>query len=368
MKNDINIREIKDYDESEINRVISLHNQINIDKRTKENWFWEYKGIYPEQYIFVLAENERDIIGTQGMIPIYINIGGKRTLSGKSENSLLLKKYMFMNLFSRLYDTAIMTSKRKEMCCIWGFTTASHVWKNKLDFSIYEDCLFESLIFLNLEEDMNDVMKLKVNYFKKIKRLLYVGSRYYYSKIKGKILFIMYGKKNNKYIISEKLQSLNDINDLFLSLRLKYPDIIYIHQDEKYITWRILNNPNITYKMILVYEKDLLKGYCYYNAKNNKIVYITDILFVDFEIGVLLLKKLFKICDENEIAYVYYMGNIKNTLNKNIFDLLNRVGFNKYKNKMSFVLKNLTNTNESTLFNIENWYLSGLWTEGYREY
>ena len=104
MSSKIKIREIRSSDISDINEAISIHNVAYGDKRTPEQWIWEYKSNYPDLFVFTVIEDDGRIVGTQGMIPIYINIKGKRYLSGKSENSLLNPEYRGGTLFQELYE------------------------------------------------------------------------------------------------------------------------------------------------------------------------------------------------------------------------------------------------------------------------
>ena len=84
---------IRTVESSDINEVVSFYNTLEGDNRTTEQWVWEYKGSYHDLFVFTVAEDDGRIVGTQGMIPIYLNIKGERYLSGKSENSLLNPAY-----------------------------------------------------------------------------------------------------------------------------------------------------------------------------------------------------------------------------------------------------------------------------------
>ena len=64
----------------------------------------------------VLKEKER-IVGTQGMVPIYLNVRGTVCLSGKSENSLLGMKFRGSDNFQKMYAFAISQCQLKKMTC-----------------------------------------------------------------------------------------------------------------------------------------------------------------------------------------------------------------------------------------------------------
>ena len=78
-----------------------------------------------------------------------------------------------------------------------------------------------------------------------------------------------------------------------------------------------------------------------------------------------LLKTVLDQLRKRKTTTVRFMGNIKNPLIANIFNLLGKHGFIKGGYFGPFVLKNIRYKNKKGLYNIRNWYLNGLWTEGY---
>jgi len=356
----IQIRQVRD---SDIDKVISLHNLNYGDKRTPKHWIWEYKSNYPDRFVFTIIEDKDRVVGTQGMIPIYLNIKGKTHLSGKSENSLLDPKYRGGNLFKELYDFAMSLCKAKKMCCVWGFTSATRVWRNKLRFHVYEDAMYTSFLILDPRRFISfEILGSKEGIVRKIAKFLLVIRLYLYSF--AQIFAYRYPKRTpRKFSIEQKLRSASDLGELYKRLRAKYADLIHIEQDEKYITWRIFNNPNIEYTTYFLYEDNLLRAYCYVNI-NKKYAYLTDLTFEDYEAGDFLLRTILNLLHKRKITSALFMGNIKNPLMASIFNLLKNHGFTKRRGS-PFVLKNVSFKHEKCLHNIKNWYLNGLWTEGY---
>lgn len=361
----IQVNEIKD---SGINEVVSFHNINYGDKRTPKQWIWEYKGNYPDRFVFTVIKDDDRVIGTQGMIPIYLNIKGKTYLSGKSENSLLNRKYRGRKLFKELYDFAMSLCKAKKMCCVWGFTTAIKVMK-KLQFSVYEDMMYTSILILSPHRFISsEILKSRQSMVRKIAESIFSILLYLYSSTRR---FTYEHQKRIKrtsreFIIEQKLRSVSDLGRLYKRLRKKHADLIHIEQDEKYITWRIFNNPNLKYTTYFVYEDDLLRAYCYVNIDNKKTAHITDLTFEGYEAGDFLLKTILNNLSHNRnVAHALFMGNIKNSIMASVFDLLKKYGFIKRRSPASFVLRNLSYNCEKCLHDIKNWYVNGLWTEGY---
>ena len=102
---------------------------------------------------------------------------------------------------------------------------------------------------------------------------------------------------------------MDDIKILYSRIRLKYPDIIYIDQDEQYINWRIYKNPNVACKTYFLYEGDLLTGYCYMSVNQNKSSIITDFTFDKDEDGKILLVNVISELRNVGIYDIRFWGN-----------------------------------------------------------
>jgi len=352
----MDIRELKSSDKSEIDKILSLHNSTYKENRTHKQWLWEYKSNYPELFVFSVIEDDRRIVGSQAMIPIYININGKKYLSGKSENSLLDPKYRGRSLFENLYEFAMLKCYERKMCCVWGYTSAVRVWRNKLGFSVF-DTLYESTLVLNLQHTFSEINKSNWKMRKKIKTYFFAVLGYVYSFKR------VFRRAKKRYSIENKLRSIDDLDKLYTDLRKKSPKLIHISQDMKYINWRIYNNPNIEYETYFLYENNKLKGYCYAGIKN-KTVSLTDFTFENVEAGTFLLSHLLKKW-KKDIGFVLFFGNISNPLIYNIFNLLKQFGFVKRKHSNAIVIKNIRYKSESILYDVKNWYMNKLWTEGF---
>lgn len=366
MNNKLQVREIRSSDISDINEVVSFHNAVYGDSRIAAQWTWEYWGNYPDLSIFAVIEDDGVIVGTNGRIPIYLNIKGKRYLSCKSENALLHPKYRGGTIFQDLYEFATSLSKTKKMHCIWGYTSAVTVWRNKLGFSVYDNCMYESILILNLQNALSEFLKSERTMIKKLALSLLATFCYLYSLPFRFSFKILRRSPRTKYSIEHCLRSIDDLNALYERLRGKYPGLIHIDQDEQYIKWRILNNPNIKYETYFVYEDSLLRGYCYVGGRGNKTIYITDFTFESTKAGAFMLRSLLDKWQREKIGYIRFLGNAKNPLMSTIFSLLKRFGFLKRRSyDYSFVLKNISYDDEGYLYNIKNWYAGGLWAEGY---
>jgi len=356
------IRHIK---ETDIDNVLALHNQIYCDNRRQDHWLWEYKGNYPDFYVFMVIEDDGKIVGSQGMIPIYLQWKKKVHLTGKSENSLLNPKYRGGTWFVDLYDSAIKACKQKGMSCIWGFTPVGKVWRHKLGFSVHDDAMYEAITVMNIKRALGFFTNKKDSVHKKIFAFFTVLGVYLYS-IASRFFFRLRTRgSKNEFNLQHTLRSPNGITELFARLEKKTPGLIYINQNEKYLQWRLFNNPIGNYKTFYIYRNSLLEAYAHVNNDEKNVLFLTDFTYVNTKAGIFLMKKIFEESVNSDIGCLYFLGNQKNPLIIDKFHLLRKCGFIRRKSRLSFVVKDIKNMETDHLYDIKNWYLNGLWTEGY---
>jgi len=279
VNNKLIMREISS---SEIDEFVKIHNTQYGVNRTAEQWNWEYKGNYPDLSVFTVIEDNGSIVGTAAAIPIYINIGGERLLSGKTENLWLHPKYRAKyrggNIATELKEFRTHLCKEKGVSCHWGIGSATKQAEKFADV-VHEGVLYESTLILNLRSVFFSFFKSPRKLCRKILLSLVSLLVYCYSSIFR--CYFMHIKKyqDANFAIEHKLRSTNDLSILYARLRTEYPSLIHIDQDEKYLEWRIYNNPNIKYDTYFLYEEDLLRGYCYVGMRDSERATLTDLTF-----------------------------------------------------------------------------------------
>jgi len=378
MDKDLKMREVKD---SDIKKIVKLHNKTYGMDRTVAHWKWEYKGNYPDNFVYGVIVDKGRIAGTQGMLPIDINILGKKHFSGKSESSLLDSDYRGGTLFTDIYEYTMSLCKDRKMSCVWGFTSAVKVWRHKLNFQVYENDMTDARIVLNRTATFFMNLKSEIRSFYTSWRTKRTTLRKAMGTVWGKLKGGGGGKGESgpplpkidqdikvskNYKLENAPRSVKDIELLYKRLRKKYPNLIHMNLDEKYIKWRIKNNPHINYKHYFVYEGDNLRAYCYFNPKREKrVAYLSDLTFEDLGAGKFLLDHLLKELKSQKYAYMNFLGNRSNPMMALVLSLLQSKGAKLTPNSQAFVLRNVLYSDEKVLYNMENWYLNGLWTEGH---
>lgn len=76
------------------------------------------------------------------------------------------------------------------------------------------------------------------------------------------------------------------------------------------------------------------------------------------------MQAILKFFSEKQIGLITYSGNIKYLLNQQVFKLLKSFGFIIRKHSNEFIVRNLNYSNEINLYDVRNWYINDLWSEG----
>jgi hypothetical protein len=137
--------------------------------------------------------------------------------------------------------------------------------------------------------------------------------------------------------------------------------------DMAYFDWRITNNKSQHYTTKFFYKDNILQGYYIYAQKNCS-ANLTDFTPLNSIVANGMICHLLNELNSAALSELNYFGNIDFEINRSNFSLLQNFGFKtKLTEGMPFVLKNISGNMGHDVFLSEskNWYLNGLWTEGF---
>ncbi len=352
--------QIKQAEVGDIDDIVAFHNAEYDDHRKPEHWVWEYQGYCSDLAVFAIMKDGERVIATQGMMPYHIKVRGQRFLFAKGENTLLSPEYRGGPLGLELYAHVESLCQARGMECIWGFTPASKAIR-RYGFQTYEDVMHDSRYFLSLRGALASTRNDNTSSARRLTRSLRLVALWATSSIRRRPRISAAG-----FSLKEHLANDHDLGDLYVRLRTNYPGLIHIDLDQEYLTWRVFDHPIFKYKTYFIYEGELLRAYALVNTHDCAQAYLTDFTFESAGAGAFLLQEILDQMRAAGIRCVSFLGNIRNPTMGSTFRLLRRFGFVHSSTAMHFVLRNLAFNDESSLFDIENWYMNGLWTEGYR--
>jgi GNAT superfamily N-acetyltransferase len=340
--------------------VYEMHKKYFGELRSPYVWEWEYGGSNPFKSAFVIARHEDKIVATQGMMIIPLVVNGKVYESGKNESLLIDSEFRGRGLYRNLYQFALDEYGKYNIICLWGFTKKEGAFTS-VGFS-FDRILSRSVLLLDpgrgaqlYKNNKSTALAGKV-----LKIALYPIS--FYCRM---VFFIKSGclrNNTNGISVTKALKDENDTVILFEKIRGQYPGLIHIHQDRKYMSWRIDKSPR---EMIscYAYDNNELKGSMVLEI-NTGYIEISELIYTDYHVGRLMAGELRRIVNEKRPGTVVYLGNKLNAANRNVFSLLSSLGFLRMKGPNGFVLNIYSSTLKDSLLRLRDWYITGLWTEG----
>jgi GNAT superfamily N-acetyltransferase len=354
--------EMREVATQEVDEVVQFHNRAYGDLRTSEQWEWEWKSHYPDLSVYMVVHDGKRIIATQGMMPVYLQIAGKRVLSGKSDQTLLAPEHRGGDLFRSFYDYAVSQCRAKGMCCVWGYTPAVKALR-RFGFRVFEDVMYYSASVLDFRKAFAENLRSERTWRSKGKQSLSILVR----ALRRQVSRLNTLSLAKAFRIEDGPLDAEDLAALYARLRSRYPALIHIDMDQAYLQWRVIDHPFIRYRTFSLYQGSELKGYAIINHHFHDTAFLADLTFEDDNSGAVILQRVLGFLRHADATHVAYFGNRSSSLGMRVFGLLRRFGFKENVNpQMAFVLRNVSFVDEERLFDIEDWYMYGLWTEGYR--
>ncbi|HQN15271.1 MAG TPA: hypothetical protein PLB59_01435 [Bacteroidales bacterium] len=341
------------------NTIDFLKKNINALMR-EETFRWQYNEILNGAIIYI-AKDDLKLISIASFLPYKILFGNGSFLTAKGENFFLDESYRGSPIFAAIYKKGLMECEKRDMCIIWGFSPIYKQFLGKSLFTIYGDIIYDFRAVVGLPA-VSQLTKDKKSFLKFFQN----SSAYFISEILiWKLKLSGNPAKHIKnYTVLDKLSDLSQIDELFK--KIADPEkTVRLSMDKAFLDWRVYKNPNLHYKTFFFFKKGVLEGfYVFSTNKNNRCAQLVEMLFNDKKAGNILICHLIKEMKNEKVQFLEYLGNIKNGINKNTFSLLKKYFFGRmYLNSgMDFIQKI---TPETKNFPIENWYINGLWTQGY---
>lgn len=352
----VNYRLAQEDDYEEIN---NFHNRLYNSNRILKQFYWEFNNCPFGKSIYVIAEDDGKIIGTNCVIPIdLITADNKIIKSGKSEDTLVDPNYRGQKIFFKIYDFLFEKCKEAGIQVIWGFTSAKKPFE-KLGFSVPFDHQ-QSLIVNNVWNSYKYIESL--NSKNKIIDKAKIFGLCSLSKVKT---FGILNSKLEGFRITRDEKITEGVDELINSNLTSLESSFSILQNSAFQNWRIYENPNY-YKVHTFgfYDNsDKLKALIVLNSHQNNVAYVIQSSFyndlsnkVKKEILQFVTKSMF----DSGIHLIRNWNFNTNTINKQEIDVYNNAQYTILNRGIGFVWKEL----DSIKYNPEAFYLSRISTQG----
>lgn len=301
---------------------------------------WQYSD---EHSNICIIQEEKNILGTQGMITSYLKFKQHSILSHKSETTFIHESLRGKGQFELLYKTSVDNAMKHDSKIIWGFTALGNLWEKKLKFNCDRNLISES----NLIIGFNDINRSK----KKI---------YYF--IKSTFTFVKL-KLNSKPRLTAEEQVITELKD-FEQFNYVTSDIgVSIDYNSKHTYNRIIKSPLIKYKLLKFKLENKTEALILFHIKNNELL-ISEFLYHSEQFITDIIKLIYQFGRKNKVTNIRFWANQKNPFYKKVFDKIEMVGGKTYSvTDMQFVYK--INDVDLEDLALSGYFINGLWTEGF---
>lgn len=335
---------------------ISFINKHRGHATNEKSFKWQFSYLPEKAVVTGLVENE-NTLGTQCMMPFPMVSGQVKYLSGKCENSYLDESLRGKGEFNKMFHYATDLCKQKNLELLWAFTPALKPY-SRLGFTVYKDCLRQSFLWIKIPSigkyfsgrSFKEVLAGILSYFLLIVSVL---------KLKLKI-------RNLSEELSYNHQELNtdDLVGLQGLICQNHPSLNQLSFDNGFLDWRVNNNPNVTAKNLFIYKSGKLIGHIIFSKKDKR-AHVKSFLYSDEKLLEQIILFFVKYLKESDFNNFIFQGNLENSLNKNVFEILSRLNLRSIpQNGWDFVFKHDPQENNSTL-SPSDFLINHLWTEGY---
>jgi len=372
-------RKYKPGDEVYINKLYKLI--TNIDRSLPE-YEWEWLNTWNGQgSIWLLFDEERkengQLIGQYSLIPAPFSIWGESYLAGKTENCMSHPDYRGKGIYFPHEKKYFKEAQEKFQLF---FTTAGNAAKGtpgavrrKLGYVAF-DSWIEYIYCTNsnaLHKRIYPKLESKIGSIFGLIKLMSIMI----SKICFMYTYMFSPKRANQSIklLNENNSPINEIEALWNRNKTLYG--ITVDRTSSYLNWRINQNPYCEHKYLLYYKDDKLIGYIIFKINDN-VIRVVDILAEnkDQSIFKVMIDNLIIYSKKEKIGFIIcstLKGNkiLKKVFHRNGFIKIDTFSLKKIFSKTNnqkpfhvFISKKVVVSKD--IFNPENWYVTGLVTEG----
>ena len=226
---------------NEKNQILSLVKNIYKFRTSPDSHFeWMYRNNPYGQGIILLAKDEKknnSIIGVEPIIPLNLLVDGQTVKGSLSLGSAVDVDYRGQGIFSKLVSKLSKVSLNNNIVCIYGVP-------NDQSFKIF------------IKNDFRYLGKLPLL----VKPLRF--SKYFKQPLSSILspFDVVWKIRNNNNQVTQLSES---FDQEFVNLISKASKRIRVLQkrDKEYLQWRYVNHPSHKYRIFILKEKSVLKGY-----------------------------------------------------------------------------------------------------------
>jgi hypothetical protein len=335
-----------DADPGEIARFLSLG-----DPRFFEH---EYRTLKPELSVFIQARLDGRLIGTQGIVPYPLFVGGKPLMSGRTERAMVDAKWRTGGLFAQLMRMCTTRGSEKGYDLLWGMTGLKVPFQHN-GFLFFDNYYEHALMCIAPTYIAEELRRLQASRMRTAKLAATLPSLCLRAAASV--------PRREELDIVTRPRADGDVDELYRRLRERMPLVVMRHAPA-FLEWV---HAGRALERFYAYDGQALAAYAYVDVSNNTKATLLDFAARDAKSMRALLRAIVRAMSERRIAYLYTSYNVTNPLLARQRTWLVLNGFVPFHRGGGFVVRPLRFQDFNYLSDLSRWYITRLWNVLYHQ-
>jgi GNAT superfamily N-acetyltransferase len=367
--NKVIIREYQDGDETQIN---ALYNQEYDTNRNALEWRWEFLDGPYGKAIFIVAEYEGKIIGTQALLPMYLSWKGQPIFTAKSEEILVAKEFRGRGLSAKLWGKCWELAVPRGIVLSWAFGRQVIASVRGGGFQVIGK-LNHAFLILNPSQayqlNRNRIPPKVTKYFpfQAIPLMLlraFIITGFCWGKIRR-----ISRRPPSGFEVVILTQADSKLNSFWHSFSQETKTLT-LARTSNYLNWRVFHNPHLHSELLTAVKDGEIQGYVILSkSKHQNVGSVTDFCVRDKyfnDTARLLMTQALEYFRSQGVAYVdaWYINSNREA--KKYSSSLKSLGFLTIPKPSSVMLKLLVQETDIPLkpTDIKQWFITMLFSQG----
>lgn len=313
----------------------------------------EYRRFRPDLAVFIHARLADRIIGTQGMVPFPLSIGGRPVISGRVEWAVIDPAWRTGALFAQLMRTCASRGADKGYDLIWGGTHFKVPFQRN-GFLFFDGYYEHALLCLAPGQIAEDLRRHQ-------RRRMWAAKLAAVGPSLGLRAAASIGRRAELDVV-RRPRGDRDVDELYKRISGRTPLVVTRHLPA-FIEW-LLEGPR-RIERIYAYDGQACAAYAYVDVTDRTTAKLLDFCARDAPSMRTLLDAIARELTERGFAFLYAGYNATNPLlaRQRRWLLLN--GFVPIYRGGGFVTRPLRCQDFNYLGDLSRWYITMLWNEMY---
>ena len=308
----------------------------------------EYGTFRPDMSVFVQARLDGQLIGTQGVVPYPLYVGGKPLMSGRTERAMVDPSWRVGGLFAQLLRMCASRGADKGYDLLWGMTGLKVPFQHN-GFLHFDDFYEHALLCIAPTRIADDLRALQAPRMR-VAKLAAVAPSLFLRAASS------IARRANLEIVPRPRRD-GDVDELYKQLRGRTPLVVMRHAPP-FLEWVHGCRP---LERFYGYDGQALAAYAYVDVSGRTTATLLDFAARDATSMRTLIRTISRAMAERGVAFLYATYNIRNPLLARQRRWLLLHGFIPFYRGGGFVVRPVRFHDYNYLADLSRWYITRLW-------